>query len=132
MLVFSLLNIKQETRVSCRTDRFCIVGSTRSVWIYENSTLSILFLDDNKMTISNQISTHFNLTYQYLTSPETHLVSDYPWVFCIVMSLFFEIFGDHVETTVVGFFLSIVVAVLYYLIRRSQSKARCKYLRVCS
>ncbi|CAF0985449.1 unnamed protein product [Adineta ricciae] len=34
------------------------------------------------------------------------------------------IFGDRIETTIVGFCLSIVVVLLYYLIRRSQAKTR--------
>ena len=34
---------KKETRVSCRTDRFCIVGSARSVWIHESSNCPFSF-----------------------------------------------------------------------------------------
>ncbi len=81
------------------------------------------------MMIPNFISKNFNNTYQYLRSPDGLLVSLSCFSFFFVHSFsnFNQSFEDRIETTIVGFCLSIVVVLLYYLIRRSQARTRCKY-----
>ncbi|CAF3655549.1 unnamed protein product [Adineta steineri] len=59
------------------------------------------------MNTTNFVSKYFNTIYQYIASPAGHLI-----------------FGDRIETTIVGFCLFIVAVLLYYLIRRSQAKVR--------
>lgn len=79
------------------------------------------------MLIMKSIFDHLNSTFQYLTSPERLLVSRSELFVLFVHSpVFIQILGDHVETTLVGFGLFIVVLLLYYLIRRSQAKTKCK------
>ncbi|UJR38136.1 hypothetical protein I4U23_030815 [Adineta vaga] len=59
------------------------------------------------MNITQFVSENLNIIYQHLSSPNGRLI-----------------FGDRIETTIVGFCLFIVVVLLYYLIRKSQAKAR--------
>ena len=94
---------------------------------YLGTATRFIFVDDRRMLIMKSIFDHLNSTFQYLTSPERLLVSG-PELFVLFLhsAVFIQILGDHVETTLVGFGLFIVVLLLYYLIRRSQTKTKCK------
>ncbi|CAF3432687.1 unnamed protein product [Rotaria socialis] len=82
---------------------------------HEFNDSSVHFISDTsnfnlkKMKIPSFISDSVNITYQYLITRDGFLS---------------QIFGEHLENTIVGFCLLIVVFLLYYLIRRSQAKVR--------